>query len=68
MKPDPLKPSTALLCKLGSIVVHLDEATDAHGHPFDVATLRDLMADPDVVRWRAAMDKLALLPKMRTAR
>jgi hypothetical protein len=30
-----LQPSPALLCKLGSIIVHVEEASEPGGHPFD---------------------------------
>ena len=58
-----MAPSIKLLCKLGSIVVHVDEGLSAHGHPFDVIVLRSLVEDPEVKAWVAAMG--ALLPKKR---
>jgi len=61
---NPLKPNAGLLCKLGSIAVHVEEAT-ATGHAFDVAALGSLLSDPEVMEWMAEMDKLALLPKKR---
>ena len=62
---DPMKPSAALLVKLGSIAVHADEALSPAGHEFDKIALEQLLRDPDVMAWREAMTKLAMLPVMR---
>lgn len=32
--PNPTEPNVQLLCKLGSIIVHADEATELGGHTF----------------------------------
>jgi hypothetical protein len=64
-KDDCLSPSAALLCKLGSLVVHAEEMLSAKGHHFDLDTIRSLLADSEVKAWLAQMDKLALLPKKR---
>jgi hypothetical protein len=61
-RPDILKPSPALLCKLGSIIVHAEEGASAQGHPFDVIALRQLLADPEVKQWLDDMAAAALLP------
>lgn len=61
---DPLKPSAALLCKLGSIVVHADEYLSPGGHAFDERAIAALLADVEVRRWVNAMG--ALLPQKRT--
>lgn len=69
IKDNPLvNPSPSLLCKLGSIAVHADEATEpgGHVHHFDVGAIRALLSDAEVGPWLAAMDRLALLPKKRT--
>jgi hypothetical protein len=62
---DPLTPTVALLCKLGSIAVHADESTGAKRHHFDSVALKSLLDDPEVVQWLIAMGKMALLPKKR---
>lgn len=62
---NPLKPSLTLLVKLGSIAIHVEEARSKNGHAFDVHAIDALMADPEVVEWRTAMDALALLPRKR---
>lgn len=62
---DPLQPSSSLLVKLGSIVVHAEELTSPDGHEFDVAALQGLYQDPEVKEWLEQMDKMALLPKKR---
>jgi len=62
---DPLKPSVALLAKIGSICQHVDEHSSASGHEFDIITARQLLSDPEVSQWLDAMDKLALIPRKR---
>jgi hypothetical protein len=62
---DPLKPTAALLCKLGSIVVHVEEGLSSKGHEFDIIALRQLINDPAVQGWLYDMGKLALLPVKR---
>jgi hypothetical protein len=63
-----LTPALTLLVKLGSIVVHADEATSAGGHDFDLAAMRGLIADPEVATWMKRMDAMAFLPKKRSNR
>lgn len=62
---DPLAPSAELLVKLGSLIVHADEAMTPGGHSFDVEAFRGLLQDPEVVAWLEAMQALALLPVKR---
>lgn len=62
---DALHPAPSLLSKLGSIVVHAEEALSADGHPFDKAAIETLLADPEFIEWRRQMDAMALLPKKR---
>jgi len=64
---NPLKPDLGLLCKLGSIAVHVDEGiiAEGQGHPFDTAALESLISDQEIVDWLVEMDKLALIPKKR---
>lgn len=62
---DPLNPSVALLCKLGSVIVHADELLSPHGHHFDREALRAVLADPDVADWLRGMGDLALIPLKR---
>lgn len=63
---DPLNPNTTLLCKLGSIVRHAQELTSPGGHEFDAIALSNLLDEADVVAWMQDMDRLALLPVLRT--
>lgn len=63
-----LEPSLGLLCKLGSIVVHADEATEERGHQFDIVAIRNVLADPEVKAWIKAMTKKGYLPVKRSAR
>lgn len=62
---DVLKPDLAVLVKLGSIAVHVEEYMSADGHPFDRTALETLLADADVREWIAKMDAMAMLPKKR---
>lgn len=62
---NPLEPDVALLCKLGSIVVHVDEYLGPHGQAFDFDAIRGLLADPKIKEWLELMDDMALLPKQR---
>ncbi len=65
MKSDVMKPSSSLLCKLGSLYVHADEMMSDKGHQFDISAIKGLLADPELKEWIKEMDKLALLPKKR---
>lgn len=51
--------------KLASIAVHAREGASAKGHALDWAAVDGLIADPEVQTYLAALDKLALLPKVR---
>ena len=61
----PLTPSVALLCKLGSIIVHIDEGFSKDGHLFDMVALQTLITDPEVRAWLTQMDSMAMLPRKR---
>lgn len=63
----PLKPSPALLAKLGSIAVHADEMMSDDGHHYDRMALQQLIADPEVAEWIAAMNAMAMVPRKRKA-
>ena len=65
MTDDPLNPSPALLCKLGSVIVHADELLSPFGHNFDREALKALLSDSDVSDWLNAMGELALIPLKR---
>ena len=64
--PDPLKPNAALLAKLGSIAVHVDEYLSDKGHHFDAFALGALMDDEDIRTWLAQMRAMALIPEKRS--
>lgn len=64
-RPDPFRPSVALLCKLGSLVVHLEEATSPGGHEFDITACKQLREDPEVDAWFRQMQTLAMVPVKR---
>lgn len=59
------QPSMSLLCKLGSIMVHAEEALSPTGHEFDKTALDQLLTDPEVVAWRRQMESAAMLPVKR---
>lgn len=65
-KPECLVPDSVLLCKLGSICVHIDEGLSKGGHEFDIITIKDLLEQPDVKQWLKDMEDLALLPVKRS--
>lgn len=52
---NPLTPSLALLCKLGSIVVHAEELISPNGHIVDRGAIEGLLSDVDVQAWIADM-------------
>jgi hypothetical protein len=62
-----LKPSTALLTKLGSICAHMEEWNERKGLEIDLQSAINLLADDEVIKWLEGMDKLALLPVKRNA-
>jgi len=61
-KPDPLKPSAALLVKIGSLLVHQEEFLSPDGHQADRVAVEALQRDHDVIQWLRAMTNMALLP------
>ncbi len=62
---DPFRPDAALLAKLASIVVHVEEGLGDGAHEFDWAAARTLIGDPEVQRWLGELRKLALVPVKR---
>lgn len=63
---DPLKPSAALLCKLGSIAVHAEELMSSDGHAFDKVALESVLADNDVRCWLVQMGSMSMIPLKRS--
>lgn len=55
---DPLRPGVELLSKLGSMIVHADEAFSPDGHLFDREAFQNLLKDADVQAWMKAMGPL----------
>lgn len=62
---DPFKLEASLAAKVGSILVHIEEATSDDGHPFDMEAVKALIRQPDVVAWIASLQKIALVPVKR---
>ena len=54
----------SLISKLGSMIVHLQEFLSEGSHEFDIETLRQLVADPEVEGFLKDIDP-ALLPVKR---
>lgn len=63
---DLYAPPIGLLCKLGSIVVHVDEATGDRPHEFDWTAIRSLLADREVQGWIKGMTKAGFMPVKRS--
>ena len=53
-----------LIIKLMSLAVHAEEYIET-GEPFDVAAIKGLLNDPEVVAKRAELDAMAMLPEKR---
>jgi hypothetical protein len=62
---DPTMIEGALAVKLGSAIVHADEAMGEQGHAADEAAFRSILSDPDVAQWLDSMHALSLLPLKR---
>lgn len=62
----PFEPSIQLLVKLGSCIVHADEAMSPGGHHFDRTAFQQLLQDPDVSEWLKSMSAMAMLPRKRS--
>lgn len=62
---EPLTPGVRLLSKLGSLVVHCEEAASAKGHAFDKMAIDSIVNDREVQDWLDGMRKMALLPVKR---
>jgi hypothetical protein len=60
---DPTKPSLSLLSKLGSIVVHADEALSVDGRHVDIQMTVSLIDDPEVQQWIKDMGPLLPLKR-----
>lgn len=59
------KPGLALLVKLASIAVHVEEMLSPSGHHFDRAAVQTLLDDSEVRIWLAEMGKKGFLPVKR---
>lgn len=55
----------SLTVKLGSIVVHAQEANSEDGTGYDLAALAFLVDDPDVIAWLSTIDPV-FLPEKRS--
>ena len=60
-----LRRSWALQAKIGSILVHFEEALSDGGHHFDLDTARGLLAQADIQEWLEELRKMALVPVKR---
>lgn len=62
---DTFAPPVALLAKIGSILVHVDEGLSDGGHHYDWTAVRSLLADREVQGWLESMAAKALVPVKR---
>ena len=68
---DALHPNPTLLIKLGSAVVHAEEAWESFDSgrldavAFDRGAFESVARDPEVLAWREEMTKMAFLPVKR---
>jgi hypothetical protein len=62
---DIYAPPVALLAKIGSILVHIEEASGEGGHEFDWIAIRSLLADREVQEWLDGMGLAGLVPRKR---
>lgn len=67
MSDNPLTPSMALLCKIGSILTHVEESMSPGAHDFDLIAMKSALNDPEVQRWLGEMGSRALIPVKRPA-
>jgi hypothetical protein len=58
--------TTALLCKLASLTVHVEEAIEADGNWFDYAAVKTLLADSELREWVREMTSLGMAPLKRS--
>lgn len=54
-----------LMIKLGSLIVHHEEAASHKGHHFDLDVIGTLRNDPDVVELMDRLDSMGMLPVKR---
>lgn len=57
--------SMALAAKLGSLVVHLEEAASNDGHAFDKIATEQLVRDPEIQAFVEMLREKALVPVKR---
>jgi hypothetical protein len=62
---DPLQPNASVLVKLGSLIVHYQEAYSPTGHHLDKLAIAQLEADSSVREWIEEMTKRGFLPVKR---
>jgi hypothetical protein len=59
-------PSIALQCKLGSLLVHVEEANSPGSYHIDFTVIQSLMSDPEIVAWMEELRKNGFLPVKRS--
>lgn len=62
---DIFNPPARLIAKIGSILVHFEEAVGEGGHAYDWTAARSLLADREVQEWLAGLRAHALVPVKR---
>ena len=64
---DTLHPPITVLVALGSLAVHIEEFLSPTGHLADKIAIDSILAQPEVRKWLAEMEKFAFLPVKREA-
>ncbi len=62
---DVFHPPVALVAKIGSILVHVEEGAGEGGHAYDWTAARSLLADREVQQWIKGLRAHALVPVKR---
>lgn len=60
-----LQPGTALIAKVASILVHVEEGSSKGGHHWDWVAVQNLIADAEVQEWLKALGAMSLVPVKR---
>ncbi len=63
--PAPFEIPMTLAAKLGSLVVHIEEARSNDGHEFDWTAADQLMYDPEVQEFIEKLRGMSLVPVKR---
>lgn len=57
--------SASLAAKVGSLIVHVEEASSTDAHHFDSVAIAALLMDPEIVEWLRELRSCAMVPVKR---